>query len=520
MAVDNQRRTTRRGRHRKPTPPHRSVQWLRVGVMTAGLGAAIAAGQGVANASTDDGGTSTGSTGPQRSTAAPSSEERSADRTTSVTERDDDRTTSVTERDDEDDDTDRSEPADDDADEDAADLDDTAEDSGDDSGGDEPPDELDEEPADTDAQQPAQTEVIEQVSLQTPEPTDNAGPPSDDPGPDQVPAAPAETLYLAVRDQQQRREAEPVAEIAASSEPAPDPGDPVAPSSARSALAPVTIAALEPPGWFTTAVHNTVVFVRDVVNVVVETTRRVVDATVRVVTAVVDGVVRTLWGDYDRIPVQTPTTTPGHWERLRTVTGGLLNDGFHIDRVLSAHDGQERLTVYIGGTTLGLNQMAVLNGLGWAQQVKSWQVDAIRRAQAGNPDIDILIVGFSQGGMDAQNLWANADALGLNVLMVLTFGSPIVQDPPTDPYDWMFHIQAKKDPVPDWGRPGLRDKARTAGIIFDTTTKTGDKAWADWNGLGEVHGDPATYREAAQKFDQWLSDSNMDYWEGQYLRYY
>ncbi len=60
-------RSRRHGRHHKVPPPHTTGQWLRVGVVTAGLGAAIAAGQGVAGASPGD---DSGSSGTESSGSA------------------------------------------------------------------------------------------------------------------------------------------------------------------------------------------------------------------------------------------------------------------------------------------------------------------------------------------------------------------------------------------------------------------------------------------------------------------
>lgn len=484
--------------------------------MTAGLGAAIAAGQGVANASTDEGsGTDSGATsyrGPERTEA----ERDKSDSSTTESGSSGVGTSSSIEhasRNDEPTEQDDGQRDEGEIDAEPVDI------------GSAKPDVIDDDVTATPATQPAVTvEVLEEVPAET----DLGQLPGGDSGPGEPPPVATEALLLSVRDQQQWRNVEKVAEIPTTSEPAPRPADwtldtaggPARASLAMTSAGPLANAALAPPNWFATALNNASVFARNVTNAVVETTRRVIDGIVRVTVSVVDGVARILFGDYDSIPVQTPTDTRGHWERLRTVTGGLLNDGFHIDKVRSAHDGEERLTVYIGGTTFGLNQPVFQNSVGWTGQAQYWQVEQIKRAQGDDPDIEILIFGYSQGGMDAQNLAAHAAEKGLNVAMVLTFGSPVIQDPPDDPYAWIFHIQANKDPVPDWGQPGKRDTARAAGIVFDTTTRTGNKFWADWNGLGEVHGDPATYREAAEKFDDWLSDSNMDYWEGQYIRSY
>ncbi len=232
-------------------------------------------------------------------------------------------------------------------------------------------------------------------------------------------------------------------------------------------------------------------------------------------------------GGSGQVRIDTPTTTVGLWNRLLTVTGGFFNDGFYIDKVKSADDGQAKLVVYIGGTDpfSPFNQPALQNSVGWTGQAQYWQVSQIEAARGGNPNIEIMLVGFSQGGMDAQNLAAHADDLGLNVTTVVTFGSPVVQDAPTDTDGYqVVHLEAKKDPVPDWGRPGERSAARKAKILFEGTTATSNNFWANVNGLGVVHGDPATYRELAQQFDtsqQFKTiKANIDGFEGQYLGHY
>ncbi len=86
-------KSRRNGRHRKQVPPPRSSQWLRVGVVTAGLGAAIATGPGVAGASPGaESGTKTGASGAESggstsgsgSTTAPDSDTQSPASTDSM----------------------------------------------------------------------------------------------------------------------------------------------------------------------------------------------------------------------------------------------------------------------------------------------------------------------------------------------------------------------------------------------------------------------------------------------------
>lgn len=473
----------RPGRHRRSQRGAAS-HWLRAGVVTAGMGAAIALGSGVADASPGD---ESGKSATSKSTRGPASsgtdnsasdsknsagsESRSvADDSTSGDETESIKDAAKAQKSDDDD-----EAAS------AVDEDATAAD------------------ADTIAVD------VDEPEFDVARPSESFG---DDTEPD-APAPPVEALGLAVRNLQDRRETMGSTETSLREVQT----DMVSPAAADVAVAAV---AADPPNWFETALNSAWNVAKTVTNVVVNTVVGVLDAVRHTTMAVINGVTRLLWGDY--IPKQNPTTTPGHWQRLQTVTGGLLNDGFHIDKIRSAYDGVERLVVYIGGTTLGLNQAAVLNGSGWFGDPKPWHIYQLGLATEDNPDIEILMFGFSQGGMDAQNLVARTD---FNVKMVVTFGSPIVQDPP-DPLDvWMLHLQAEKDPIVDWSRPGLLPKAVEAQIVYRTPTKTSNSYWAEWNPIYVVHGDRATYLEVAKKLDaEYLSDSNMDYWEGQYIRSY
>jgi hypothetical protein len=73
------------------------------------------------------------------------------------------------------------------------------------------------------------------------------------------------------------------------------------------------------------------------------------------------------------------------------------------------------------------------------------------------------------------------------VTTVVPLGSPIVQNAPGSSARYkILHFEAYKDPVIDWGHPGKRDAARRAGVLYETTTATGNNFWANVNGLGVV----------------------------------
>ncbi|KRE33807.1 hypothetical protein ASG82_22380 [Mycobacterium sp. Soil538] len=264
--------------------------------------------------------------------------------------------------------------------------------------------------------------------------------------------------------------------------------------------------------------------VRLAVNTAVLVARQVAMNLIATGTRIVNALLTLIRDAFGRAVIETPESTVELWDRMQVVTGGFFNDGFYIDKVKSATDQKERLVVYIGGTTLSLfNQSGFANTVGWAQQPKKGQVKALQAAVKNNPNIEILLIGFSQGGMDAQNIAANRDKLKLNVTKVITFGSPVVQDPPTRGYD-IVHLEADKDPVPDWGRPGLRSKARTAGETFERIASTSRTFWATYNGFFVVHADSKTYRELAQMFDASpvFDDfkKELKVFQGQYVGHY
>lgn len=122
-------------------------------------------------------------------------------------------------------------------------------------------------------------------------------------------------------------------------------------------------------------------------------------------------------------------------------------DGVRIERVLSG-DGETRLIVYLKGQDsvpdrhFGRSAALSLGILGVDESITR-QIDA---ALAGSPNgraTEIMLVGYSQGGMDAQNISAAGE---YNVTNLVTYGSPIVQ--PDDPNVDTVHLRADSDPVP------------------------------------------------------------------------
>lgn len=163
-----------------------------------------------------------------------------------------------------------------------------------------------------------------------------------------------------------------------------------------------------------------------------------------------------------------PTNVVGLWNTLRDKTTNTVNSvatqtvkweisdgngGWDIDP-----DGETRLIVYLGGTTsdfLTGNQAIMENIPATMGLLKQDQVDAINQAisrceskTSCGPVKGIMFVGYSQGGIDAQNLAAAASSLGWGGLTttVVTFASPITRVLPSE--IGVLHLADPFDPVP------------------------------------------------------------------------
>lgn len=106
-----------------------------------------------------------------------------------------------------------------------------------------------------------------------------------------------------------------------------------------------------------------------------------------------------------------------------------------IDEVIGA-DGKHRFVVFVNGTLGDISNVDLKNYFqlhGWAwnfdasanrDTVAKWLVEATMRERMGaNSQAEVMIVGYSQGGMLAQQI---ADDRGFKVTEVMTIGSPPV----------------------------------------------------------------------------------------------
>jgi hypothetical protein len=111
-------------------------------------------------------------------------------------------------------------------------------------------------------------------------------------------------------------------------------------------------------------------------------------------------------------------TTEDRWREL--LDSG--DDGVRIQAIKGA-DGEVRYVIYIGGTRAGLGNLNVFDNLAERGQMTMTYLDIYKKiAEAKIPlGADVMIYGYSQGGIHAQRLAAESN---LHVTDVVTFGSP------------------------------------------------------------------------------------------------
>ena len=135
--------------------------------------------------------------------------------------------------------------------------------------------------------------------------------------------------------------------------------------------------------------------------------------------------------------VATPTGLHGLWGAIHDIPKD--SSGYRVQKVIGA-DGVERYIVYIAGTD-GADGQTKLSNIPAAQgRVDEKQVEALKRLIP--KDAEVMLVGFSQGGMDAQNI---AKLHEFNVTQIVTYGSPTRADLDIP----AVHLRASGDQIPN-----------------------------------------------------------------------
>ena len=183
------------------------------------------------------------------------------------------------------------------------------------------------------------------------------------------------------------------------------------------------------------------------------------------------------------------TSTAQLFDRICKDNDGDL-DGFHIDRVVGP-DGKTRLIAYFEGTgqapRLTVDRNAKLTD-GWVDPYLTSKID---RALSETPDgkiTDIMLVGFSQGGMDAQNIAASGR---YHVTNLVTYGSPVIQHDNAG-IDTV-HLQAKGDNVPEMGLFGAAVEAMQNPPVI---------------GIGQAVGEMTNYVSRTSTPSNWIYEAD------------
>lgn len=170
------------------------------------------------------------------------------------------------------------------------------------------------------------------------------------------------------------------------------------------------------------------------------------------------------------------------WTQVRKVP-----DNAYRVQMVQGEDGKTRYVVYIGGTTGewgGEGQSKLANVPAARGQLDDAQVK--RLYELIPKDAEVMLVGYSQGGMDAQNIAKDGK---LNVTQIVTFGSPSRDDLDVP----AVHLRAQDDPIP--GTTSVASRAGAAAFVagvasLPSTGLLGSAAVAE---LGHVLVDSVPY---------------------------
>jgi hypothetical protein len=138
-------------------------------------------------------------------------------------------------------------------------------------------------------------------------------------------------------------------------------------------------------------------------------------------------------------PQDAPTGLNGLWNEVKQIP--THSSGYRVQEVIGT-DGVTRYIVYITGTDsadgqTGWSNIPAAEGIPDSKQLAELK-------QMIPKGSEVMLVGYSQGGMDAQNIAMQHDN-GFQVTQVVTYGSPVREDL-TVP---AIHLQADGDGVPE-----------------------------------------------------------------------
>ena len=197
-----------------------------------------------------------------------------------------------------------------------------------------------------------------------------------------------------------------------------------------------------------------------------------------------------------------PTGLAGLWNEIGAISHEHGSAGYRVQQVVGP-DGVTRYIVYIAGTDAAEGQTLVSNVPAAMGIPDASQLEALRSMI---PDgAEVMLVGYSQGGMDAQNIAMQHDN-GFIVTQVVTFGSPARADLGVP----AVHLQAKGDHIPTTtlGSPGPYFQNSTgsnpdAHIYHGQSNVTGNGKTIHEKAYGYLSGnwDKADFAQGAKNLD-------------------
>lgn len=186
----------------------------------------------------------------------------------------------------------------------------------------------------------------------------------------------------------------------------------------------------------------------------------------------------------------SPAGLSGLWNELHGIP--IHSSGYRVQEVVGA-DHVTRYVVYITGTLAADGQTIPSNIAAAAGVPDDKQLAALRSIIPKGAEV--MLVGHSQGGMDAQNIAMQHDN-GFKVTQVVTFGSPVRQDLSVP----AIHLQADGDHI-----PGSTNGLLVSPYVWNSTGSNPDAhiyhAKSDISGSGwDIH--QKGYGYLSEKWDQ------------------
>ncbi|SMY12132.1 hypothetical protein BJEO58_01726 [Brevibacterium jeotgali] len=211
-----------------------------------------------------------------------------------------------------------------------------------------------------------------------------------------------------------------------------------------------------------------------------------------------------------------PGSVRALWERQWAQSRGRDNGRVRVEQVAGA-DGRRRHIVYVPATTrntlrAGRETTDHTTNLETASGRRSAQHEVVRTAieEAGvDPDDEVMLVGYSQGGLVAASLLADEEfRQRVNVTTVFTVGAPVSDFAPPDGVD-MLSIEHEQDLVPDLDGARNEDTAEWTTLTVDLDEAEQREALAQ-KGWSEERIDAAfdgpVYAHGGELYDNTVTD--------------